>query len=80
MRDFPALNAWYGGGIHQIQERIHIGMATALDDGLVVPVIRDADRMTLADLGQSIRLWLIKLEKVHFHLTYIVVLLSQLRT
>lgn len=55
LRDFPALNAWYGGGIHQIQERIHIGMATALDDGLVVPVIRDADRMTLADLGQSIK-------------------------
>lgn len=55
LRDFPALNAWYGGGIHQIQERIHIGMATALDDGLVVPVIQDADRMTLADLGQSIK-------------------------
>ncbi len=55
LRDFPALNAWYGGGIHQIHERIHIGMATALDDGLVVPVIQDADRMTLADLGQSIK-------------------------
>lgn len=55
LRDFPALNAWYGGGIHQIQESIHIGMATALDDGLVVPVIQDADRMTLADLGQSIK-------------------------
>lgn len=55
LKDFPALNAWYGGGIHQIQENIHIGMATALDDGLVVPVIRDADRMTLADLGQSIK-------------------------
>ena len=36
------------GGVHQIQERIHIGMATALDDGLVVPVIRDADRMTFS--------------------------------
>ncbi len=55
LKDFPALNAWYGDGIHQIQENIHIGMATALDDGLVVPVIRDADRMTLADLGQSIK-------------------------
>ena len=55
LRDFPTLNAWYGGGIHQIHERIHIGMATALDDGLVVPVIQDADRMTLADLGQSIK-------------------------
>ena len=55
LRDFPALNAWYGGGIHKIHERIHIGMATALDDGLVVPVIQDADRMTLADLGQSIK-------------------------
>lgn len=55
LKDFPALNAWYGGGIHQIQENIHIGMATALDDGLVVPVIRDADCKTLADLGQSIK-------------------------
>ncbi|MFR2056433.1 MAG: 2-oxo acid dehydrogenase subunit E2 [Streptococcus salivarius] len=45
MRDFPALNAWYGGGIHKIHERIHIGMATALDDGLLV--IQDADCMIL---------------------------------
>ena len=55
-------------------------MATALDDGLVVPVIRDADRMTLADLGQSIKTLANQARKGHFHLTYIVVLLSQLRT
>ena len=34
---------------------IHIGMATTLSDGLVVPVIRHADKLTLSDLGRTIK-------------------------
>jgi pyruvate dehydrogenase E2 component (dihydrolipoamide acetyltransferase) len=30
---------------------IHVGIAVALDDGLVVPVVHDADRLTLAELS-----------------------------
>ncbi len=45
---------------HQIHEH-YIGMATALDDSLVVPVIQDADRM-FSRPWSALELWLIKLE------------------
>jgi pyruvate dehydrogenase E2 component (dihydrolipoamide acetyltransferase) len=32
---------------------VHVGMAVALDEGLVVPVIRDADVISLKDLAQE---------------------------
>jgi pyruvate dehydrogenase E2 component (dihydrolipoamide acetyltransferase) len=31
---------------------VHIGMATSVEDGLVVPVIRDADTLTLKEIHQ----------------------------
>ena len=37
-----------------INRRIHIGVAVAIADGLVVPVIRDADERNLAGLARSI--------------------------
>src|SRR5579859_5490901 len=43
LRDHPRLNAhWAAGGPRQLPG-IHIGVAVALDEGLVVPVIRHAD-------------------------------------
>jgi pyruvate dehydrogenase E2 component (dihydrolipoamide acetyltransferase) len=43
LRKFPAVNSQFtGDGILQ-PEGIHIGLAVALDEGLVVPVVRDAD-------------------------------------
>lgn len=55
LRDHPEANAWYADGQYQVQSEIHIGIATALSDGLVVPVIRNADKRTLSDLGRSIK-------------------------
>jgi pyruvate dehydrogenase E2 component (dihydrolipoamide acetyltransferase) len=34
---------------------VHVGIAVAIDDGLVTPVIRDADRKGLAELAQETR-------------------------
>ncbi len=48
------LNAWYHNGNHEVQEAIHIGMATDIEEGLVVPVIREADQKTLSQLGSTI--------------------------
>lgn len=53
--DMPEINAWYYNGEHIINEEVHIGMATAIDDGLVVPVIKNADRMTVSKLGETIK-------------------------
>ncbi len=55
LREHPAINArWEGDGVRRLSE-IHIGVAVALDDGLVVPVVRDADRATLTQISATIR-------------------------
>lgn len=36
-------------------DAVNVGMAVALDDGLVVPVIRDADQLGLAEIGARVR-------------------------
>lgn len=55
LKDMPEINAWYYNGEHIINEDIHIGMATDIGDGLVVPVIKNADHMTVSKLGESIK-------------------------
>ncbi len=47
----PEVNAhWTGDGIRQFN-RVHIGMAVAIDDGLITPVIFDADRKGLSEIS-----------------------------
>jgi pyruvate dehydrogenase E2 component (dihydrolipoamide acetyltransferase) len=55
LRDFPSINASYTDGGIRLHAEINIGMAVALDDGLVVPVIRNADRLGLTALSQQTR-------------------------
>jgi pyruvate dehydrogenase E2 component (dihydrolipoamide acetyltransferase) len=43
-----------GEEIHQL-ESIHIGVAVALPDGLIVPVVRDADKRTVQEIAQQVR-------------------------
>jgi pyruvate dehydrogenase E2 component (dihydrolipoamide acetyltransferase) len=51
LRDFPSLNAAFTTQGIQIFSDINIGMAVALEEGLVVPVIRNADRLSLQDMA-----------------------------
>jgi pyruvate dehydrogenase E2 component (dihydrolipoamide acetyltransferase) len=53
---FPYLNASLIDGALVLHEEIHVGVAVALDDGLIVPVIRHAGRKTVSELGEEIRL------------------------
>jgi len=53
--DTPEMNAWYYNGEYIQVDEIHIGMATAIDEGLVVPVIKDAHQMALSQLGPAIK-------------------------
>ena len=52
LREFPTLNSTTDGNQVRWHGRVHLGLAVAVEDGLVVPVIRDADRLSLADLHQ----------------------------
>lgn len=56
LRRHPWLNAQFDGGAGEIvvAHRIHIGIATDTPDGLIVPVVRDADRLPLRALGREI--------------------------
>lgn len=55
LQETPEMNAWYHNGEYIQVNEVHIGMATAIDDGLVVPVIKDAHLMSLSQLGPAIR-------------------------
>ncbi|BCA53341.1 branched-chain alpha-keto acid dehydrogenase complex component E2 [Nitrospira sp. KM1] len=54
IRDVPIVNStWEEQGI-VIKKDLHIGIATALEDGLLVPVVRHADRKGLTQLAKEI--------------------------
>jgi pyruvate dehydrogenase E2 component (dihydrolipoamide acetyltransferase) len=50
LEDHPQINVqWAGTAIRHLQE-INLGLAIAVQDGLIVPVIRQADKKSLAEL------------------------------
>jgi pyruvate dehydrogenase E2 component (dihydrolipoamide acetyltransferase) len=53
LKDFPSLNAAFTDQRVEIYSDINIGVAVALEEGLVVPVIRNADRLTLRELAKQ---------------------------
>jgi 2-oxoisovalerate dehydrogenase E2 component (dihydrolipoyl transacylase) len=57
LRRFPALNGRVDLERQEIVElaSVHLGIAAQTDQGLVVPVVRDADRRTTADLAAELR-------------------------
>lgn len=55
LRDFPSLNASFTDEGIKIYSDINLGMAVALEEGLVVPVIRSADRLSLDELARQSR-------------------------
>ena len=55
LRAFPLLNAEIQGDEIIVKRYYDIGMAVGAEGGLVVPVLRDADRMSFAQLEHAIR-------------------------
>jgi pyruvate dehydrogenase E2 component (dihydrolipoamide acetyltransferase) len=43
LRQHPRVNALLDGDTVRVQPGVHVGLAVALDEGLIVPVVRDAD-------------------------------------
>ena len=50
---FPAVNAMFKDDKIYPGAGIHVGIAVALDDGLIVPVVRDADTLPLRRLAET---------------------------
>jgi 2-oxoglutarate dehydrogenase E2 component (dihydrolipoamide succinyltransferase) len=55
LRAFPRLNAEIQGEEMVLKQYYDIGIAVGADQGLVVPVLRDCDRMSFAGIEQGIR-------------------------
>jgi len=55
LRTNPELNVSFAGDKLLVHKRVHVGIAVAVDGGLVVPVVRDADTKTLTQLAREAR-------------------------
>ena len=71
LRQHPRMNASLEGNVIHMHGDIHVGLAVALDEGLIVPVVRDADKKSLKDiaaeaktLAERARAGQLKLEEV----------------
>src|SRR6266545_8280531 len=50
-----ACNAWFQEDHIRYWNEVHVGMAVAIEDGLITPVIRNADMKTLSEIGAEAR-------------------------
>ena len=71
LKEIPAVNAEIDGADLVYKNYYHVGIAVGTDKGLIVPVVRDADRLsiaeiekTIADLGKRARDGQLKLEEL----------------
>ena len=51
LRQHPACNAWWQEDRIRYWHEVHVSMAVAVEDGLITPVIRHADRKSLREIG-----------------------------
>src|SRR5262249_13439766 len=51
----PGVNASFQGDTIRVYHRAHIGIAVALDDGLITPVLRDCQAKSLAQIAAEAR-------------------------
>jgi pyruvate dehydrogenase E2 component (dihydrolipoamide acetyltransferase) len=51
----PEINASWGENVIRRYGRVHIGVAVAIDEGLITPIVRDADRKGVAQIAYEVR-------------------------
>ncbi|HET7896099.1 MAG TPA: dihydrolipoamide acetyltransferase family protein, partial [Flavisolibacter sp.] len=51
LRKHPAVNSSWMGDFIRTYQHVHVGVAVAIEDGLIVPVIRFADQKTLSQIA-----------------------------
>jgi len=55
LRRVPDCNASWEGDAIRHYHRVHVGVAVAIDDGLVTPVLRDADQKGIGSIAAEVR-------------------------
>jgi pyruvate dehydrogenase E2 component (dihydrolipoamide acetyltransferase) len=55
LKQHPRMNAFLEGDAINVQGQISVGVAVALDEGLIVPVIHNTDKKSLKEIAQEAR-------------------------
>jgi pyruvate dehydrogenase E2 component (dihydrolipoamide acetyltransferase) len=55
LRKHPECNAWWQDGTIRRFHTVHLGVAVAVDDGLITPVVRHAERKGVAGIATEVR-------------------------
>tara|TARA_B110000008_G_scaffold273445_1_gene307739 strand:- start:30270 stop:31889 length:1620 start_codon:yes stop_codon:yes gene_type:complete len=55
LKKHPQVNTSWNGDSTRYNHHIHIGVAVAVDDGLLVPVLKFTDQMSLTQIGGNVR-------------------------
>jgi len=55
LRQHPWVNSWWSDDHIRQWHDVHIGVAVAVEDGLITPIVRHADRKTLREIGGEVR-------------------------
>lgn len=62
-KDFPLINARYEHDEIRVYEHTNVGLAVAIEDGLIVPVIRNVDMLSIQDIAKTSRALIEKARK-----------------
>jgi len=55
LKKHPAVNSSWMGDFIRVNDHVHIGVAVAIEDGLLVPVLRHADQMALSNISACVK-------------------------
>ncbi len=55
LHDHPLINSSIAGGEIKLWDDVNVGVAVALDDGLIVPVVRGADRKSVVEISREVK-------------------------
>lgn len=55
LRKHPWVNASWTGESIRLYDVVHVGVAVAVEEGLITPVVRDADRKGVAEISQEVK-------------------------
>ncbi len=55
LKKHPQVNTSWNGDTTRYNQHIHVGVAVAVDDGLLVPVLKFTDQMSLTQIGTSVK-------------------------
>ena len=55
LKKHPQVNTTWNGDTTRYNHHVHVGVAVAVDEGLVVPVLKFTDQMSLTQIGASVK-------------------------